>query len=72
MEADLAGLGNFKGQVLARLQELVRPARRVERVRLAGLIQAPLDSAKAVDEAIERVREHLHKLVAAGATVILE
>jgi hypothetical protein len=76
MESDLAAVSGLKAQVLVRVQELTTPAEetgsRVERVRLAEFFTEPLDSEESVNEALERLREHLHKLIAQGIRIVLE
>ncbi|MBI3948942.1 MAG: BREX system P-loop protein BrxC [Acidobacteria bacterium] len=76
MESDLAAVSGLKAQALARVQELTAPAEeqgpRIERVRLAEFFTVPLDSEESVNEALERLREYLHKLVAQGVRIILE
>lgn len=76
IESDLAALPSLKSQVQARLQELTAPVAtrdgRVERVKLAEFFQGTLDSEEAVNEALERLREHLLKLIAERARIIIE
>jgi len=76
MESDLAALSSLRAQVLARVQELTAPTEeqglRVERVKLAEFFTTTLDSEESVNEAIERLRDYLHKLVAQGVRIILE
>ncbi|MCI0698477.1 BREX system P-loop protein BrxC [candidate division KSB1 bacterium] len=76
IESDLAALPSLKSQVLARLQELTAPVAtrdgRIERVKLSEFFKETLDSEQAVDEALERLREHLLKLIAERARIIIE
>ncbi|MCI0490100.1 MAG: BREX system P-loop protein BrxC [Blastocatellia bacterium] len=76
MESDLAASSSLKAQVLARIQELVTPpeeiGRPVERVKVADFFTEALDSDEAVEAAMERLGEHLHKLIAEGVKIILE
>jgi hypothetical protein len=72
MESDIAALNELKGRVLVRLQELTAPEQRVERVRLAEFFSAALDSEASIDEAIRRLSDYLHKLIAEGARILLE
>ena len=48
MESDLAAASGLRAEVLARVQELVRPEERVERVRPPELLQEPLESEESV------------------------
>lgn len=74
MESDLAAVAGLPGQALARLQELTKPpeVERVERVRLSGFFLRALDSYRAVDEALARLREHLLRLISEGVEIVLE
>ena len=77
MESDLAALGGLKSGVLVRVQELTTPAgdvdgARIERVRLADFFTATLDSEASIKESLDRLSEHLHKLIAEGAKVVVE
>lgn len=72
MESDLAALSALKAQVVARIQQVAAPTDKVERVALAQFFTEGLDSEEAVDIAVERLREHLLKLIAAGVRIILE
>lgn len=72
MASDLVALDGLKARAIARLQELAAPEVRIERVRLNDFFAAALDSDAAVDDALRRLGEHLHKLVAEGARIVLE
>ena len=76
MESDLAALSGLKAQVQARIQELVTPSEEegghIERVKVSEFFTEALDSEESVDRALERLSEHLHKLIAEGVKVILE
>lgn len=76
MESDLVALQGLKAQVLVRLQELTMPtgddSRRIERVQVSQFFSGVLDSDEAIDLALNELRQYLLKLVAEGATVIVE
>ena len=77
MDSDMAALPGFKAQALARIYELLaasgkKTGARVERVRVLEFFNTALDSKDSVDAAIERLRQHLQKLVDEGARIILE
>jgi hypothetical protein len=72
MESELEAVTSLRGQVLRRLQELTAPQEKVERVRVAELFTEPLDSEESLNEVLDRLRDHLQKLIAAGVKVILE
>jgi hypothetical protein len=44
----------------------------VERVRVSAFFDGALESPESVDAAVDRLREHLLKLVAEGARIVLE
>lgn len=77
MESDVAAASSLKSGVLTRVQELIEPddnsdGVRVERVRLAEFFIMPLDSDSSIDEALNRLSDYLHKLVAEGVRVVVE
>lgn len=76
MESDRMALPAIQSQAIARLHVLTAPEERVERVRLADFLSGPIDAEDSIDSlldaAVEQLREHLHKLVAEGARVVLE
>ncbi|HPP76123.1 MAG TPA: hypothetical protein PLU88_13450, partial [Armatimonadota bacterium] len=72
MDSDLAAVGGLKGQVLARVQEITAPKQKVERIHLYNFFTDSLDSEEAVESAVERLKEHLLKLLAEGVKIVLE
>ncbi|RJQ12089.1 MAG: BREX system P-loop protein BrxC [Bacillota bacterium] len=72
MESDLAARSGLLAAALARIEELVRPGERVERIRVASFFGGALDTEEAVNEAIERLREHLLKKLAEGVKLMVE
>lgn len=72
MESDLAALPGLRARALARLQELAAPDQKIERVRLAEYFTMALTTHDAVDEALDRLREHLYKLVDEQSRIVLE
>jgi hypothetical protein len=72
MESDLAAAPALRSQILMRLQELTRPEERVERIRLAEVLQEPLDTQEAVDRFVEALRAQILKFIAEGSRVIIE
>jgi hypothetical protein len=75
MESDLAALPALKDQAVVRLRVLTKPPEEetlVVKVRLAEFFAEPLDSEAAVNEAVERLREHLLRLLAEKAPFIVE
>jgi hypothetical protein len=72
IEADIAAANGLKASVLQAVSSLVAPAERIERVRIAAFLGGTLNSPEDVEIAIERLREHLLKLLAEGARIVLE
>jgi len=81
METEIAAVATFSAGVAAVVQEFVaapspsasgQQARPVRRVHAAEFFGHPLDSDGAIDEAIDRLRDRLYKLVAEGARVVVE
>ncbi|MCL4299606.1 MAG: BREX system P-loop protein BrxC [Anaerolineae bacterium] len=76
MESDLAAVAGLKAQALARIVEITTPADTSEvklaRVRLIEFFPDNLETEQAIDEAVERLREHLVKLLAEGVKIIPE
>ncbi|MBM4431238.1 MAG: hypothetical protein FJ026_12975 [Chloroflexi bacterium] len=74
MASDLAAVDSLRSDVLLRAQELTAPEEKIERVRVSdvtGVGQA-LGAPEDVEELLERLRDHLLKLIASGVKVILE
>ncbi len=72
IESDLAALGGLTTQVMAHIQRIVSPKEKVERVKLSEFFTETLASEQAVEKVIERLREHLLKLIDEGIRIILE
>jgi hypothetical protein len=72
MESDLAAAPALRSQILMRLQELTRPEERVERIRLAELLQEPLDTHESVDRFVEALKAQILKFIAEGSRVVVE
>lgn len=72
IEADTASAPNRKTAALQAVASLLAPTERVERVRVASFLSGTLSDPKDVEEAIERLKERLLKLLAEGVRVVLE
>jgi hypothetical protein len=72
MESDIAATGSFKTQVLRRLQEMATPEQRIVRVRVTEVLGTILKDANDVNEAVERLKQYLLKLLAEGSRIVLE
>jgi len=72
LDSDLAALGGLKAQVIARIQQMIAPQEKIERVKLADFFTEALDSRESVHSAVERLHEYLLKLLDEGVKIILE
>jgi hypothetical protein len=74
MASDLAAVDGLRSRVLLRLQELTAPEEKVERVRVADVagVGLALNTPEEVEGLLERLRERLLRLIAAGVKVVLE
>ncbi|MCL4487040.1 MAG: BREX system P-loop protein BrxC [Chloroflexi bacterium] len=72
MESDLAAASGLRNQVTARIRELAAPEVKIERVQVAQMFTAELDSEQAINDAIERLRGRLLELWRQGVKIILE
>jgi len=72
IEGDIAALSSRLSESLAKLEHALRPEERIERVRVAELVDSAVATKEDVEEFIERLRNHLLKLIEEGVRVILE
>ena len=71
-DSDMAALGGLMAGVIARIVQQTMPPEKVQRVKLTDFFNGTLDSEEAVKVAVDRLREHLLKLIAEGAKIVLE
>lgn len=72
LDSDLAALGGLKAQAIARIQQIIAPQEKIERVKLSDFFTEALDSRESVHSAVERLHEYLLKLLDEGVKIILE
>jgi hypothetical protein len=72
MEADIRAVDALKSTVIEALARMVEPSERIERVKIASFLNGTLTTPEEVDAVVERLRDHLRKLVNTGVRVILE
>jgi hypothetical protein len=72
MESDLTALPGLHSQVIADIQKRLQPEEKFERVRLMEFFNEPLASEEAIEKAVERLRQHLQKLVDQGVKILVE
>jgi hypothetical protein len=72
IEADIQAVDALKATVIEALARIVEPAERIERVKVASFLNGTLTTPEEVDAVVERLRDHLRKLVNTGVRVIIE
>ncbi|MBI4586093.1 MAG: BREX system P-loop protein BrxC [Planctomycetes bacterium] len=76
MESDRAALCELERIVRQRIFDLVTPPevkeKRTERVRIAEFFRGAIASPEELEEGLKKLREHLDKLLAEGARILLE
>lgn len=72
MDSDVAAASELWDEAQERLLLAIAPDIPVERVRVSAFFDGSLESPEAVDAAVERLREHLLKLVAEDVRIVLE
>jgi len=54
------------------LQELAAPEKKIVRVRAPSVVGRVVESPEDIDQAVEMLREHLLKILAEDARIVLE
>jgi hypothetical protein len=73
LETDIELVDAIKAQVIKVIQDMTAaPDETIERVRVADVLRGKLEKPEDVEEAITQLRDHLLKLLAKGAKIILE
>jgi len=74
MASDLAAVDGLRSRVLLRIQEITAPEEKIEQVRVSDVadLGKPLSTPEEVEELLERLRDYLLKLIAAGVKVVVE
>jgi len=75
MESDMAAAGGLKAAALGKLQEMTvkkSTDATVRRVRVADVFDRPIQSQEDLDNALEKLRDTLQKLIDEGNAIILE
>ncbi len=72
MDSDVAAVSELRDEAQERLFMAIAPDVPVERVQVSAFFDGSLESPEAVDAAVERLREHLLKLVAEDVRIVLE
>ena len=74
IDADLIAVEGLRNQVIRHIQKMLETDEEVEHVRVAEVASSyqTLTTPEDVEEALEKLREHLLKLIDSGVRVILE
>jgi len=74
MESDIAAVSGLKSAVMRKIQEILKPEEKVERVKISAILNTlqALNTREEVEEALEQLREALMERIDAGVKVILE
>lgn len=72
MQADIDAASARRSDAIRRLQELATPEQKVERVHVTQILGSVLENPEDVEEAIERFKKHLLKILAEGSRIVLE
>ena len=74
MESDIAAANGLKNTVIRKIQEILKPEEKVERVKISTILNTlqALNTREEVEDALEQLREALMERIDAGVKVILE
>jgi len=72
MESDIAAVESLKARVIAELQSLSAPEKRVVRLRASSLLGNVIETPEDLERALSRLREELERLLKEGVRVVLE
>jgi len=72
IESDTAAVDAFKASAIRALQELATPGKKILRVRASSILGPVVETPEDIEEAIERLREHLLKLLAEDIRIVPE
>src|SRR5207247_6997033 len=72
MDSESAAVETLKSHAIRELQELATPEKKIVRVRLASVLGSVVETPEDVEQAVERLKEHLLKLLAEDTRLVLE
>ena len=72
MESEITAVGTIKAGVIRELQELASPEKKIVHVRVSEVLGNVVETPEDVEQAVERLKEHLLKLLAEDTQIILE
>lgn len=72
VESDIDAVDKHKADTIAKLQKMVLPAQKIERVRISKFFDGTIKNEDDMNEALEKLRSEIMKLIAEGNTIIVE
>jgi len=72
MESEIAAVDALRSQAIRELQGLAAPEKKIVRVRLSSVLGRIVETPDDVEQAVERLKEHLLKLLAEDTRIVLE
>ncbi len=72
MEADMAKIKHFTSEAIFEIQKKTAPKKVIKRIRVSEFFPSSLETEEAIDEAVDKLREHLRNLVLDGISIIFE
>jgi rubrerythrin len=72
MEADMAKIKHFTSEAIFKIQKERAPKKVIKRIRVSEFFPSSLETEEAIDEAVDKLREHLRNLVLEGVSIIFE
>ena len=72
MESEIAAVDTIKANVIRELQELASPEKKIVHVHVSEVLGNVVETPEDVEQAVERLKEHLLKLLAEDTRIVLE
>ncbi len=72
MESEIAAVDAIKANVIRELQELASPEKKIVHVHVSEVLGNVVETPEDVEQAVERLKEHLLKLLAEDTRIVLE
>lgn len=72
MDSEIAAVDALRTGVIRELQELATPEKKIVRVRVSSVLGSVVETPEDVEQAVERLKEHLLKLLAEDTRIVLE
>ena len=72
MDSEIAAVDALRAGVIRELQELATLEKKIVRVRVSSVLGSVVETPEDVEQAVERLKEHLLKLLAEDTRIVLE